>query len=349
MTGDRERAYPCTKNALVVLALLLAPAVGTNEEKQGAEIRIPVLNRPAEHFYDAVGTQVRVRMEAKPTELLMDEWCTLTLTISGLQNSRTVQRPDLNQLDEFAKRFQIEDLPPIPDNSADRKVFAYKLRPRGMTVTEVPPLRFYYFNPKAPPDVPRLAFPFTASESISIRVKPAQAPPPRQIGPLDVPAFAEQLATSDRMNASPDMKRERWLWPVVVLGPLLAACWVLIWRACYPDEARRAQHRQSRAARRALAQLDRLRRRDSAGAGRAVAAVVLGYLHERVELPLWAQTPADVSDQLARAGVPKDAVVAARDTLRACDEVRFAPAPPGEREPLLAGARRLITLLEGDA
>jgi hypothetical protein len=349
MTGDRRRGYPNAKSALVVLALLLAPSVRADEEQHDAEIRIPVVNRPAEHFYDAVGTQVRVRMEAKPTELLVDEWFTLTLTISGLENSRTVQRPDLNQLDEFAKRFQIEDLPPVRDNSADRKVFAYKLRPRGVAVTEVPPLRFYYFNPKAPPDVPRLAFPFTASESVPIRVKPAQAPPPRQVGPLDVPAFAEQLATSDRLSASPDAGWDRWLWLLIVLGPLLAACWVLIWRTWYPDEARRAQHRQSRAARRALAQLDRLRRRDSGDAGRAVAAVVLGYLHERIELPLWAQTPADVSDQLARAGVPAEAVVAARDILRACDEVRFAPAAPAEREPLLAGAQRLITLLEDDA
>jgi hypothetical protein len=180
-------------------------------------------------------------------------------------------------------------------------------------------------------------------------VKLAQAPPPPQIGPLDVPAFAEELATSDRMSASPNSAWDGWLWPVIVLGPLLAAGSVLIWRTWYPDEARRAQHRQSRAARRALAQLDRLRRRASGDAGRVVAAVLLGYLHECVELPLWAQTPADVSDQLVRAGVRAEAIVAARNILRACDEVRFAPAASAEREPLIAGTEQLITLLEGDA
>jgi hypothetical protein len=349
MTGNRRRGYPNSKSALAVFALLMVPLVRADEDKQAAKIRIPVVNRPQEHFYDAIGTQVRVRLEAKPTELLVDEWITLTLTISGLQNPRTVQRPDLNQLDEFAKRFQTEDLPSVPDDSADRRVFTYKLRPRGVNVAEVPPLRFYYFNPKAPPDVPRLAFPFTASESIPIRVKPAQAPPPRQIGPLEIPAFAEQLATGDQTNVSSQAGWDRWLWPVIVLGPVLAVCWVMIWRTWYPDEARRAQHRQSRAARRALAQLDRLRRRDSGDIGRVVAAVMLGYLHERVELPLWAQTPADVSDQLARAGVRAEAVVAARDNLRACDEVRFSPAASAEREPLIAGTEQLITLLEGDA
>jgi hypothetical protein len=338
------------KRCILLIVLLFVPSLRADEDKEA--VRVPVLGRPEKDFYGAIGTKVSVRLDANPTELSADEWLTLTLTITGLQNAPSVERPDLKSLKEFTDRFQIEYVPSadIPDVAPDRRVFMYRLRPHNTGITVVPPLKFHYFNPKAPPELLEMAFPFTHAESVPIRVRPSQAPPPRQIGALEVPAFAQQIATGEGLlSASRDtgINRESLI-VLFALAALVAVAWVFSWRVLYPDEARRTLHRQSRAARRALSQLDRLRRREAGDIGAAVAAVVLSYLHERSDLPPWAHTPGEVADQLSRTQAPAEAVAAARNVLRMCDEARFAPAAVVTTEPLILAAQQFISLLEGE-
>jgi hypothetical protein len=123
----------------------------------------------------------------------------------------------------------------------------------------------------------------------------------------------------------------------------LGLLWFIAWRWLYPDAARRARIRRSRAATEALRELDR------AGAApvQQVATIVANYLRYRFDVPAAEPTPAEVAEQLRRhAGTAKLADQAA-DFIRACDAARFAPAGvPAPSSDLVASARQLIVTLE---
>jgi hypothetical protein len=128
---------------------------------------------------------------------------------------------------------------------------------------------------------------------------------------------------------------------LAVLAVLLPAGWYAAWRVAYPDAARLARQRRSRAARRALAAVRAAGR--SADPAAACAAAVLGYLRARHPLPPGIDTPPEAAAALAALGVAAADDVA--EFLRACDAARFAPNADTAVS-LAAGAEALIARLE---
>ena len=136
----------------------------------------------------------------------------------------------------------------------------------------------------------------------------------------------------------------RWAWSAAALfGPLAAGAWFLAWRRIYPDAARAARMRRSRAARRATDAIRKSGRAPDPPA--AIAAAVLGYLRTRFPLPESAVTPSEIAAALSEAKVPTDAAEAAADVFRGCDRARFAP-PGDSGASLAADAEAAVARLE---
>jgi hypothetical protein len=292
---------------------------------------------PTEDYYDAKGRGIRVKWDVPNASVEEGRDLVATLVITGATNPTEVKKPDLKKLKAFDV-FTVVNVTDPPRKSDDKVVrFVYKLRPRNRTVDQVPALKFHYFNPAA---AAGKRFPATFADSVPITVAERPLPPPVPMTEAD---HLFSVTTGSEVLRGPFVPCW-WAWGAAALfGPLAALGWFLVWRRLYPNAARLAQMRRSRAARRAA---DAIRRSGRASDPPAtIASAVLGYLRALYPLPESAVTPPEIAAALTEARVPAQAAEQVADVFRACDRARFAP--PGDSGPsLAAGAEAAITRLE---
>jgi len=191
----------------VLVAWCCTPSLHAQDDDQLPEQRkIPLVGRPTTGFYNAAGTDVKLKAEASPTKLATNEWLSLTVTITGLLNAAEVEKPLLNGIDDF-KPFQVDEstkLDPLFDaGHADRRVFKYELRPNSERLRLIPEIVFSYYDPRRVtlPDRPQDRFPKALSNAVAIVVTRPVQPPPAPPTPLVIPGFAEQLASANVLSA----------------------------------------------------------------------------------------------------------------------------------------------------
>ncbi len=340
-----------------LFVVLMAMVAGANPPIAGndkpAEIEIPKAGQPTSDFYNAAGMDVKLAASAVPSELKRDEWLTLTLTISNLLNPDQVRKPSLKALPAFGP-FNIEEgaeLDPKPDPaSRDRRVFVYRLRPASENVSAIPEIAFWYFDPrlKVAPHRPQDRFRKVYSNAVTIRVRP-----PDKITtattPLDVPDFALNLATRDKIMAAPSGNPPVWVWLAALAAPpVFAVGWVIVWRRCFPGSAKLVLLKRNRAVRHALAAIARAQKLHPVEAADVLSATMLDYLRERFELPPGAFTPNEIAAHLRATGCPADRIARVQAFFRDCDDCRFAPGhlPAGR---IAIDAEQLIIALEEPA
>ena len=294
-----------------------------------------------DHYYKAKGVGVAVRWEVPVTSVEDGRELAATLVVSRAANPTEVVRPDLKALPAFADRFTVTDVPGPPSAADAKEVrFAYRLSPRNRKVDRVPALEFAYFNTAAAPG--KSPFRKTQADSVPITV----TEPPKTLKKAEPLVEADHLfhvATGPEVLRGPFVPC-RWAWGAAALfGPLAAVGWFLVWRRIYPDAARAARLRRSRAARRAT---DAIRRSGRAPDPPAVvASAVLGYLRTRFPLPESAVTPSEIAAALGEAKVPADVAEGVADVFRECDRARFAP-PGDSGAAIAADAETAIARLE---
>jgi hypothetical protein len=323
----------CRRWIIAALVLALAPHIHGQE--------IPSIGQPTSHFYHAQGNRVRVEWQLDRTTVPEDEEIKATLLITGATNPRDIVPPDLRKLEPFESRFVIPDSTHPPPAADARKVrFTYRLRPRNRTVDRVPTLAFHYHNPAAPLD---RQFPLTTAREVRIvvtgpRLK-AEAPPM----PLGEPDWLLAYTPRPVSLMRPAFTGE-WTWFAIALGgPLAGLAWFIAWRRIYPDGARLARMRRSRAARRATDAIHRASRTPEPPA--AIRAAVLSYLRARFPLAPAATTPTEIGVALADQGLEAVEVEAVVEFFRACDAERF-DLRSEENESLALDAAALISRLE---
>jgi hypothetical protein len=136
---------------------------------------------------------------------------------------------------------------------------------------------------------------------------------------------------------------------LAILPPLGCLVWCQLWRRWYPDAARAASLRRSRASRQALKALRNLSRAAAPAELGARAAAVLGrYLRQRLDVPAEELTPFEVSAHLRQAGVSEAVAGRFADLWDACDAARFAPDFTLTRNKLVDRATHLISELEAE-
>src|SRR5262245_30216387 len=170
---------------LLILFFFLAPAVDA-----------PVVGRPREHFYGAIGEHVRLEMKASLNQLRAEDPLDLTLIITGAANPGQIERPDLKQLPDFSSRFHIDDLPEDAPPKGER-IFRYCLRPKSERVRDIPPLLFHYWNP-------RLSYYATTAtpSQIALDVQPRNVTSELN-GPLEEPEFLFEPPIDEDLRLRP--------------------------------------------------------------------------------------------------------------------------------------------------
>ncbi len=295
---------------------------------------------PTVDYYKAEGRGISVRWEVEPKTVHVSSDLTVTLVVTGAQNPTEIVKPDLRKLKPFDV-FKITEVPDPPRNATAKEVrFGYKLAPRDTSVTEVPALKFHYYNQFA---AEGKRFPSTRTDAVEIIVtEPPKAE--RSIVPIEAPEFLFHPATGPDVIGRGPFVPCQWAWlAAVCFGPLVCFGWFLVWRRVFPDAAQLARMRRSRAARRATDAIRKANRMPDPPA--AVANAVLGYLRTRFPIPEAAVTPSEIAAALKERNVPDEIAEETGDVFRACDRARFAPACDNGLS-LVASAKAAVARLE---
>ena len=291
---------------------------------------IPVVGRPFDLPFSEASGWFEVRASADPTTVEAETPLLFTLTVRALRPvKRPPQRIDLHQVPAFEESFYIEDSadePARPNESTWE--FVYRLKPRRPDVTEVPSLPFVYFNPYLLTASKRFQVLYT--DPIALHVLPHESV---QV-PLQAPEDAFVLATG------PGLLERQTTWRpglgtaalLLVTPPLLCAVWYVCWRRMYPDAARLASRRRSRAARQALSMLSAARRLPTAERAERTTAVVADYLRDRLELTIAEPTPREIAGLFEQQSCSPALTAQAIAFFEACDSTRFLPTDTAQKD-----------------
>jgi hypothetical protein len=328
-----------------ILALVLLGG-GQALDRQEA----PLVGRPDFPFSEASG-RFRVKARAEPTTIAVEKTLTFTLTVNAAGPVYAPpRRLDLRELPALAEAFYIED----PDDGGERQIdpqtweFVYRLKPRSIAVREVPGLPFTYYNPDIP--FPTRRFQVDYTEPIPLTVRRVEAVPV----PIDAADVTYELATGPTVLA----RESPWALPSVPVllllalsPPLACAAWYIAWKRLYPDAARLARRRRSRAASQALQALRRGRPGRLTPEQRAALAArtVADYLHQRFDLAPAEPTPDETADHLKGASCSSGLIERAANFFRACDAARFLPDEAAASTDLPAEAVQLILAVEEES
>lgn len=320
---------PVPRPLLLLLMLLVFAASVRGEADDGTETDdIPVVGRPVDLPFSEASGWFEVHARAEPTTLQAETALTFTVTVRAVRPPRRPpQRLDLRQLRDFAEQFYIEDPGEEIRRPDDRTwEFAYRLKPRRTDVTAIPSLPFVYFNPYLL--TANKGFQVLYTDPIPLHVLPHETV---QV-PVQAPESAFVLATGAQVL----QRQKPWTPPrlgmclaLLLVPPLGCAAWYLLWRRLYPDAARLASLRRSRAARHALRALYAARRLDTETRAARIVAIVVGYLQQRLDLTIAEPTPREVALLFAQHGCSSALTEQAVRFFEACDRARFVPAEGG--------------------
>ncbi len=332
-----------TARFALVLLTLLVPRAEPDEKAQADDI--PVVGRPSDLPFSEASGWFTVRAQAEPITVEAETTLTFTVSVRATRPARRPpQRIDLRQLPAFAERFYIEepgsDEPERPDDRTWE--FRYRLKPRRTGVTEIPSVPFVYFNPYL--RTARKGFQVLYTDPIPLHVLPHESV---QV-PVQAPDNAFVLATGPKLL-------ERWTtWTpgigtslaLLLAPPISCVLWYVCWRRLYPDAARQAKQRRSRAARQALALLYAVRRLGSAERATRTAAIVADYLRQRLDLAIAEPTPGEVAELFAQRGRSPTLAEQAVRFFEQCDRRRFLPASGTTQSDLPDIASQFILAVE---
>jgi len=299
---------------------------------------LPEEGKPAD-FAGAVG-QFSLDVKAVPTQVAVGEPVTLTMTISGTGNFDTVTPPvascDPKQFKVYEPKLQQA---PGGDQRADRKVFEQVLIPLQEQVTQVPELRFSYFDPAAGRYVTVRQGPMPITVTPAARQEPMrvveQAPAASgAAAPIAEPLGQDILFIKERLGPR-RVERPRWyadgLWLWCQLSPLLLLGLGVWWRRRQQLlENNPAAMRASGAMSRALGQLEAARRLSERGQSREfceeISRTLQRYVRDRFNLSSGALTRVELERDLRPLGVPDDLLRDLLEVFERCEAARFAPS-----------------------
>jgi hypothetical protein len=317
----------------------------------------PVIGRK-EPFCGAVGTgKFLVTMKAVPTQLQAGDSLTLTIGIRASGSwQRPPGRPDLLRRPEYAKfreRFHIENAGERLSPDKGIWEFDYHLRPKSEKVTGIPSLLVVYFRPGFTPKEKG----FMTTEAPGV---PLQVSPRTKVQRSDLQGITEFAAIPDRFYQIDDgqkvLRREEpvgppntWLLVLLAVGPpVCGLCWYGMWRRRYPDAARLAHQRRSRAAQQAVEALTRKGTNQFKTEALEVEEVLAVYLRQRMDFSARQPTPGEVARHLEEKGFSSELSARVADLFRACDAARFAPKSSTGPDNFRETAVRIISSLESE-
>jgi hypothetical protein len=331
--------FRCSVPGSAFLFLTVASALGAQE----IDTEIPAVTPP--NFSQVVG-RYRISSSAAPTEVRVEEPITLKVQITGQGPAKFYpKRKNLHVFpDDLAADFHVQGVPEEDKLMPERGVweFVYRLRPKRSDVKVVPNLRLLYFAPGSN------KFQSSFADEIPIKVAPPQEATAKNLDlkVVQAPARFYQLRPAE------EVIRDDTPLPPAGAGALAgllalppAACFLgyRLWRRCHPSASESRRRRRSRAARLALAYLEK-----RPGDVPRTRAAAVDFLRQRLDLPALEATPNEVARHLKRLGFAKPLVADWAVFLQTCDRFQFAASPEPLEKPLHVEAVRLINAVEAD-
>lgn len=334
----------CESRLVLFVAFVLWPScLHAQPAEETDENEPPIAGQPM-LFNGAVG-DYQIATRADRTELQAEDPILFTIRITGTGPAEHLpRRPNLRQIPEFSRRFQIDDLPREDRTLPAERLweFNYRLRPKSLTppVDEIPAVPFVYYKP------PRYHTRF--SDPIPLKVKPREAVTPAEVPgeAIRFPDYLYELADGPAVlrheHASP-LAAPLALALLLLTPPALCTGWYVCRRHWLPEGTYLKRRHRSRAARAALKALRALGCKDSHP--HVVASVLTDYLRQRFGLQVAEPSPTEVAVYLQEIGCPDILSAKAADVFRACDAARFAPdSGSGRRDLATAGAGIILAL-----
>ncbi len=297
-------------------------------------LEVPAEGRPAE-YSGAVG-RYAFDVQAAPLQLRVGEPITIEFRIQGRGNLDTIAPPPM----AWPEEFRAYDAKLVEQNAGDGvKRFEQVVIPRALTATNLPAVRFAYFDPESGryETIVRGPFPLDlkpGGQTPSVVETPARGPgaAPSPLGAdlvylKPAPARWGHQATGQRLS------------PMIHLLPALALAGVWLHGRRrehfirHPEEARRA-----RAPRRARAGIERARRLLAHGeTGAAVADLsetLSDYFGRLMGLAPGRSTADEIVARLTVRGLPQDHLDTLRAIFRICEQVQYAGGAADQPESL---------------
>lgn len=294
-----------------------------------------------------------------PVEATAGEPITLTMTVKGTGNLDAVTAPSIAGDLSHCKVYEPK---PRPDHTTQepQKIFEQVLIPTDPSVTEIPAVRFSFFDPELG------QYRTLTKGPISIHVKPApvQAPPtivsaprgvasqPAQPEPLgrDVIYIKEELGT---LRPIAEMwYRSAWWWLLLIAPLILLGISEGLHRYHQRLTADPGLARASGAFKRAIAQCQRAKQLQRSGKTVECAAELFRalqrYIGDRFDLPSEGLTNAELEQHLKPRGIPEELFRELGSLFDRCDAARFAPtsAASSQMSAAVSAAESVLKQLE---
>lgn len=318
---------------------------------------LPEEGKPA----DFAGAMGRFRLDASvvPQNVAVGEPVTITMTIDGEGNDESVQPPTLTADAAHFKAYAPQAKNAGTEEASQRKVFEQVLIPLDASVTEIPAIRFSYFDPmqgryetvtKGP--FPLVVKPAPVQERQTIITQPRVVAPPAAPETLgrDIVYIKERLGPLRPIGRTWYRGLWWWLWCLGAIGFLTVSEGLRRrYRRLVTDPA---AARASKAMRRASARLQQARqfkqRSQVPACYEEVFKALQGYVGDRFNVPSAGLTKAELEQHLRPRGIQEDLIRELAECFDRCDAARFAPSSVAtdQADTTLQTAESLLKRLE---
>lgn len=307
-------------------------------------------------YAGAVG-QFEFEVAAAPLDLTVGDPVTITSTIRGRGTMDHVNPPVVAESD-LLKTYPVQAGNVAAPAGVEQKSFEQVIIPQRPGTSQIPALRFSWFDPEAGVyrTITRGPFPLTVrpgkagtTEPQIVGQKPAPSPVPEaeQLG-RDIVSIKDDAGTFRPVGQRRWQSVWFWLWQLLPLSAWVGAGVVARQRAREAGDERYARFtRAGRDAKAALSKArDALSQGDRAGVYDQATAAVRDYLAAKLDLPPGDVSGATVGDRLRARKLDPTVATAVDEFFTGCEQVRFAPSAAGDAESALAKADGIVKTLE---
>ncbi len=309
----------------------------------------PTENRP-DIYRGAVG-QYAITATANPTEINVGDPITITLDIRGTGRLETLQPPPLTKQPQLTNDFRVPDesLAGIVNGSV--KTFTQSIRATRDDITEVPPIRFAYFDP----DIEEYVTIETDPIPLAIKEQ-AQLPVTQMVEGTRASSVTNLTARTEGLLANIDDPSLLLANQTIALNtttltiaggmPILYVATLLFQTNRRKLKSNVALGRRRNAKRNASQKLTEAQQAtDPTTSARLAAAAITTYIADRCNLPTGGLTRTDAITQLQDRSINEDLVTTIDQLLEECDHIQYAPTASAAAN-ITARTQSAITQLE---
>ncbi len=310
-------------------------------------LSVPTTNRPV-LYRGAVG-RYEISAQALPKEVYVGDPITLRLTVRNAGEGKLdlLQAPPLAEMPDLTKNFKVPEESLAGIVTGDTKTFTVSLRAKTDKATEIPSIPLVFFDPRLG------QFGTARTEPIPLTVKPVDNLTMDRIvsanGTAGTKSNAELTEQAEGINAnftgpavlethSTALAGNSILF-ILAAGPLLFGGVLAgkTWRAARADPAQ---------SRKRLAYKNGLRRLNNVSGPEEVAATLIQYVADRLDVIGVGMTRTDVAEKLRQHATPEEVIRTTDQLLGRCEEHLYSGNAQQHTAALAEETRKCMDQLE---